>query len=169
MENKTICSKCKGQCCKQMGCHFSPEDFKEISFEALKAEIDKGHISIDWWEGNPFEEINYSFIASIDEYDFGISEIDEDDEDTIERAYFLRAKNVGANIIDASWGGTCSLLTEKGCSLSYNDRPKGGRELIPVEGNKECITNYSKQDCAKEWHTYDDILTQLYDYYAEEI
>lgn len=45
------CSRCKGTCCKTMGCHFSPDDFKEISFESLKAEIEKGFISIDWWEG----------------------------------------------------------------------------------------------------------------------
>ena len=44
------CTKCKGGCCKSMGCHFSPTDFSEITFEALKNEIEKGFISIDWWE-----------------------------------------------------------------------------------------------------------------------
>ena len=51
-EATEICTKCQGKCCKHMGCHFSPEDFEEISYDALKAEIDKGHISIDWWEGD---------------------------------------------------------------------------------------------------------------------
>ena len=41
-----ICAKCKGGCCRFYGCHFSPTDFKEISFESLKTEIEKGRISI---------------------------------------------------------------------------------------------------------------------------
>ena len=43
-------ASCKGECCKHMACHFSPSDFSEITFEALKSEIEKGYISIDWWE-----------------------------------------------------------------------------------------------------------------------
>ena len=145
MENKKICSLCKGMCCKKMGCHYSPQDFKEISFDLLKIEIDKGHISIDWWEGNPFDELD----------------------DSIERVYFLRVRNVKSKIIDPSWGGVCSLLTENGCSLEYKDRPKGGRELIPNE-KRDCILNYNKQDCAKEWYKYDEILTQLYNLYKSD-
>lgn len=49
MEKLEICKKCKGSCCKTMGCHYSPEDFKDLSFDGLKTEIDKGFISIDWW------------------------------------------------------------------------------------------------------------------------
>ena len=143
MENLKVCAECKGQCCKNMGCYYSPLDFKEISFNSLRQEIDKGHISIDWWEGNPFEENEF----------------------VIERAYFLRIRNIDSPIVDPSWGGVCSLLTENGCSLSYKNRPKGGRELIP-SAIANCETNYSKQDCAKEWYKYDTLLTQLYCYYT---
>ena len=133
MENKEICSKCKGKCCKTMGCHYSPKDFEEISFEYLMSQIDKGYISIDWWEGNPFE-----------------------DNRNIHRAFFLRVRNVESPIVDPSWGGRCSLLTETGCSLTYNERPTGGRLLIP--GEKNCVTKYTKEDCVKEWYKYNDIL-----------
>lgn len=141
MEKLKICKKCKGVCCKTVGCHYSPEDFKDLSFEGLKSEIDKGFISIDWWEGNPF-----------------------DDDRTIMKAYYLRSRNVDSTVIDASWGGVCSLLTEKGCSLSYKDRPKGGRLLIP-KGNKVCIPKYTKQQSAMDWYKYNDILAQLVEYY----
>lgn len=40
------CRKCRGECCKVMPCHYSPTDFLEITFEYLKAEIDKGRIAI---------------------------------------------------------------------------------------------------------------------------
>lgn len=46
----SACAKCKGCCCKHMGCHFAPSDFEQITFESLKNEIEKGYISIDWWE-----------------------------------------------------------------------------------------------------------------------
>ena len=51
------CKKCGGQCCKALGCQFSPSDFKKIDYDTLLNFInDTKCISIDWWEGNPFEE-----------------------------------------------------------------------------------------------------------------
>lgn len=109
MEIKTYlptkdCSKCKGQCCKNMGCHFPPTDFKEINFDALKQEIDKGFISIDWWEG-----------------DYGPE-------------FFLRMRNKNSPIVDPSWGGECILLTDTGCPLPFEERPLGARALKPSSG-----------------------------------
>lgn len=49
------CATCKGACCKQMPGHYSPTDFSDLSFEGLKAEIEKGCIAIDWWESDPKE------------------------------------------------------------------------------------------------------------------
>ena len=46
--NITLCSKCGGACCKMCGCHFSPDDFEDLSFEGLKKELLKGYISIDY-------------------------------------------------------------------------------------------------------------------------
>ena len=137
MENLELCKACKGSCCKTMGCHYSPEDFKDLSFEGLKREIEKGHISIDYWEGNPFE-----------------------DSREIRQAYYLRVRNVNSNVVDASWGGTCSLLTDSGCPLTYDSRPKGARLLIPGEG-RNCIPKYTKQQCAIDWYTYNDVLIEL--------
>lgn len=145
MENLELCSKCKGKCCKAMGCHFSPDDFEDLSFEGLKKEIDKGYISIDWWEGNPF---------------------DTDNRKEIPRAFFLRIRNRDSKIINPSWGGVCSLLTDKGCILSYNKRPKGGRDLIPAV--PECRITYTKDQCARDWYKYNDILSELEDYYYDK-
>ena len=141
MENLEICKSCGGICCKSMGCHYSPDDFKDLSFEGLKQEIDKGYISIDWWNKNPFE-----------------------DERNIYRAYFLRVRNIDSEIIDPAYRGKCSLLTDVGCLLSYKYRPKGGRTLIPALNNN-CIVKYDKQDCAKEWYEYNEVLCELVEYY----
>ena len=51
------------------------------------------------------------------------------------------------------------LLTEEGCSLSYEERPKGGRLLIPSD--HQCEVKYTKQDVACDWYEYRDILEKL--------
>lgn len=49
------CTRCKGRCCKQLPGHYAPTDFTDLSFDGLKAEIEKGAIAIDWWESDPKE------------------------------------------------------------------------------------------------------------------
>ena len=133
------CVSCKGSCCRRMGCHFSPKDFKDISFESLKAEIEtKQYISIDWWEG-----------------DYGPE-------------YYLRMRNIGGKIVDPSWGGVCIVLTETGCPFTFEERPLGARALKPKEDYYgSCDSFYTKEDCKNEWKQYDDILRELVDYFYE--
>ena len=126
-----------------MGCHYSPDDFSDLSFEGLKKEIDKGYISIDWWDYLEFEGKEY------------------------ERGYFLRVRNEYAPIVDPSWGGVCILLTEDGCPLSFEERPKGARLLIPSVN--KCKSLYTKEDCCIDWIKYHDILEELHDYYLGKI
>jgi len=135
-EATEACAKCKGLCCKTMGCHYSPRDFKDLSFEGLKSEIEKGKISIDWWEND-------------------------------EPEFFLRARNNNAPIIDPSWGGVCVNLTPAGCSLSWEERPLGGKALRPnPDMKKDCdYTTYDKENCKNEWLEYSDILWKLYEYF----
>lgn len=141
-ENKEICSKCKGRCCKNMGCHYSPRDFEKIEFEYLKNRIEKENISIDWWDGD---------ILSINEYS---------------RVYYLRCRNIDSEIVNPSWGGQCMNLTDNGCNLSFKDRPLGGKMVIPQE-SYNCINEYSKEDCVKEWRAYHSVLDKLCDYFKE--
>lgn len=136
-ENKNLCSSCKGMCCNRMGCAFSTDDFKEISFEFLKSEIEKGFISIDWWEG------------------------DIDNQNKYDRVYFLRMRNKNSHIVDPSWGGKgCILLTENGCPLSLENRPKEARLLEPKE-NRNCISHYPKEEYVRDWRKFYDILSAL--------
>lgn len=129
------CKVCKGRCCKHIGCHFSPLDFEEISFDYLKSKIEEGYISIDWWD-----EIDGS------------------------PSYYLRMRHVKKPVVDPSWGGRCILLTDDGCPLPFEKRPLGARSLEPhLHGN--CTVHYSKESCKNEWMAYDDILRQLVEYF----
>ncbi len=143
-ENIEICKLCGGKCCKGMGCHYSPRDFNEVTIDILRRELNKGYVSIDWWEGDVYNNDN-----------------------GYERVYYLRMRNKNAPIVDPSWGGECMLLTERGCSLPFDERPMGGRALIPKH-NDGCIQPYSKEDCCKEWYWYQDVLQKLCENAREE-
>lgn len=142
--NAELCKGCGGLCCKSLGCHFSPFDFKEITVESIINFINESQcVSIDWWEGNPLTN----------EHDNS-------------RCYFLRIKNRNSKVIDPSFGGVCSILTDNGCPLFFEYRPKGARELIPCEG--DCLDGYCKQQAAIEWFQYQDVMKKVYDYYFEK-
>ena len=135
-EPAEACKICKGQCCKHMGCHFSPEDFEEISFEHLKSKIEEGYISIDWW-----------------------------DENDGTCSYYLRMRHVGKQVIDPSWGGRCMLLTDEGCPLPFEQRPLGARSLEPRR-NAACIVHYSKEQCINDWKKHEALLIALFEYFT---
>lgn len=99
-----LCKKCKGKCCQAMSCHYSPTDFKEITFEYLKNIIEEtNYIAIDWWEGNPIQ-------------------------------YYLRIKTITDKVVEGSWGNTCKLWNkQKGCPLTFDKRPLGARAVQPKE------------------------------------
>lgn len=147
--NSLMCIECGGACCKMCGCHFSPDDFEEISFESLKIEIDKGYISIDYVDG----EIIYQ--------DFGV--------------YILRIRNQDAPVVDIGLRKRtqCILLTEKGCKLDYEHRPTGGKLLVPNSASSfshqmNCKSNYNISDCCYEWAPHKKLLYQLSKYYKEK-
>lgn len=106
-ENKEICASCGGVCCKHMPGSFFPDDFPiEIRRDRILAGIRAGLYQIDWWEGE-------------------------------ERAYYLRPAVTNDNrVFSPAWRGQCSFLTEKGCPLPFDSRPRTCRELVPAHPGK---------------------------------
>ena len=39
-EDREMCKKCGGSCCRNMGCHYSPDNFNNITYESLKEKIE---------------------------------------------------------------------------------------------------------------------------------
>lgn len=129
------CVVCKGECCKRMGCHFSPEDFDDISFESLKAEIEKGYISIDWWED--YEPQYYLRIRN-------------------KQAPIVDPSWGGECILLTDKG--CPLPFKKRPLGARALKPK-------EEWFGSCQTYYDKETCKNDWQKYDDILRELVDYF----
>lgn len=148
--NPELCAKCGGVCCKNCGCHFSPDDFVDISFESLKRELEKGYISIDCIDGEMICRRGFFYI--------------------------LRIRNRDAEIVDFTYIRTpCILHTKTGCKLSYDKRPMGGRFLIPVaytnsvgQSAIDCHSTYTVEDCCREWEPYQEILSKLVHYFKDK-
>jgi len=76
--------------------------------------------------------------------------------------YFLRPATVhGEAIFDPSFGGTCVLLTPKGCSLDFDQRPRGCRMLEPRPLEIGCTTDYGKPEAIRDWAPYYDMLDRV--------
>lgn len=144
--DRVQCTVCGGRCCKNSGCYFSPKDFKNISFDRLKAIILKGYISL----------------VTVPSIQSGL------EKDVI----VLKVRNKYSAVCDVKTdetNGGCILLEKTGCSFDDEDRPYGGRALVPerVEG-KSCIRGYSFRQCAEDWLPYQDILKRLYNEFLFE-
>ncbi len=148
--NINYCTTCGGECCKRCGCEFSPDDFADLSFEGLKKEIEKGYITIECIKGDEIERI--------------------------EDMLFLRVRNVNSPIVDyARRKKRCILHTDKGCKLGYEERPTGGKLLIPtiqtsglIFKSRCCRSSYRIEECCYEWSSHQKTLLELAWYFLDK-
>ena len=144
-ENKEICLKCGGYCCKNLPGNYYPKDFNlseinptEEDFKKLKKIINDSNIAIDWWEDNNYPPTKY----------------------------FLRpAIKNATQKFHPTWGGECIFLTETGCQLSYEKRPLECKNLIPKDSDSEhnCLMHneLNKETAYKAWLSYDTFIGSL--------
>lgn len=138
-----------GRCCKQYPGILEPEDLKDGVTEESLTKLLITDYCLDYWEGDLTEKkgdivINYNLLR--------------------QTAYFIRPRVKGNNrLIDASWGGECSLLTETGCSLKFDDRPVQCRDLEPDISQRHCHGDEksNKKQLAIKWLWYNDLIEQV--------
>jgi Fe-S-cluster containining protein len=147
-ENKELCKKCGGKCCKDMSGMYAPSDFKEVTIESMIKSLNTGIYSLDWWEGDPRTNIP--------------------EEDKLHQTYFIRPRHLRASIIDPSWGGICIHLHIDGCNLQYKDRPSNCRDLIPNIDSSKCHMIKTKANRVIEWIPYQDILSECYSEFIDK-
>ena len=117
-----------GRCCKASPGLFVPEDFGS-DLERMREAVSAGRVSIDWWEGDG--EIYYLRPATKD----GVGEV-----------------------FHPSWGGACNHLSDAGCGLTYEARPRQCRGLVPGEpGVRDCIEpGADKRDFVAQWEEWSE-------------
>lgn len=136
-ENKDICSKCGGYCCKKSGCDYLPSDFDNLSYNSTLEILSSGNISI---------------VAALE-----FSEL-KDGKLVVVPFLYLRARNKDRDVVDLlSIKNTCSMLTKDGCSYDINNRPSGGALLIPME-NGRC---YREAIDMSIWDNYQKVLSRV--------
>lgn len=118
----SICSKCGGRCCKTGGCGLMTCDLPELTVEGITKMLDSGKYSITFL---------YSDL-------FGIIPT-------------MHTREEGADRINNSpIRKACSLLGNKGCTLSELERPTLGLLLIP-DVNYECHLLVDAFDSIHDW------------------
>lgn len=146
-ENKKICSKCGGECCKTLPGSAHPDDFDmENGPSKLIAALNSGKWCFDYWEGDARKGEHFYL-----------------------RTYFVRPaiKGLEGEVIDATWGGECTFLTESGCSIkNIEDRPHECRFLEPLK-RQNCIQHgNTKCENSVAWLKYrkeiSKIIRELY-------
>lgn len=115
-QNKRLCKKCKGKCCSYSPCILESSDMDMSSPESIVKDIKDKKLSMipvineDFYFTNEFFTFPYLYVRGASRY----------------------SKPVDLY----SMNGPCVHLTEKGCDFSYEDRPSGGKLLIPEKDHK---------------------------------
>ena len=134
LENKELCKKCGGYCCKKSECDYFPRDFESLTTKAILEILKDGNISIV--SSLKFRELKNGKLI-------------------MEPLLYLRARNKDRNIVDLlSIKTPCSLLTENGCPYDLEHRPSGGVNLIPGNSKYECFPKEDVKKLIEGWQSY---------------
>ena len=154
--NYGLCKKCGGSCCKRNACDCSPEDFGN-DIEKMREALKTGNYSIDF---------SRCYANSFLIEPRGVTLLTEKIINSGEEFLYIRPKNQGRPTVDIIHGedieGPCIFWNkETGCSLKYEERPMGGRTLIPSPDPNKCIPQYSKDLMRKDWKPFTKELADL--------
>lgn len=146
---EAVCDDCKKCCLQNGGCHFSPDDFKEKSFEYLRGEIEKGYISI-----SNVGEQTYCGMPILPEWT-------------------LKVRRVGAAIVEtevdySKTSGCILFAVYEYCPLAK--RPTGCLNYIPginIWGEFSCRKSIGMYKQEQDWRAYQDVLLQLVEVFKD--
>ena len=150
--DSTICSSCKGACCKNSACDYLPADipmYKKDIIKLLKSK--KATIASNVVVGVINEKI------------------------TSAPMLYIKAREVGKGDIDLiSFKTSCSHITENGCGL--DKKPSGALLLIPgpggLNGTEETRCKNLIEDkrtlVMHEWLKHQKLLTQIVEYLTND-
>ena len=142
-QNAEICRDCGGECCQRSAGIAWPQDFGPEStlVETLVSYLVTGFWAVDCWDGDPRPQRKRKSAK-------------------LDQVWYIRPahKNAVGKLVDRSWGGECRLwCKEYGCSLSFENRPRGCRMLIPDKSHR-CgygdTKENGKESAALAWIPY---------------
>lgn len=145
------CAKCGGRCCKERGCSLSPEDMLRV----LTAEnADMNLADVD--EKSAFRKGLLTLLQEGKLY--AVDCISQNGHPF----YYLRMRHKCYTFIGVEAMGECIALTPSGCSLSEEERPKGGR-FLKSSPDGHCMQHYMKEDMLADWEPYQSIFSGIWE------
>lgn len=140
LENKELCAKCGGRCCKISGCMYFVNDFESMKLYYLESVLDTGRVSIK-------ALLEFSHLPN--------------GKPVVTPTLYLKARNVNRDVIDlVSFENTCASLEENGCHFTYEERPSGGVNHVPKE-NLECYSTFEATDEIVKFLPYQKVLQRI--------
>lgn len=162
------CVKCRGRCCKERGCSLAPEDMlRALAVRNKEIEITDTKLTNADTE---LRDTNKKSVLS----DVLLHMLQNDEHYAIDCVsqsgrpfYYLRMRHKCYTFIGVEAMGECMALTPSGCSLSEEERPKGGRFLkSSPDGN--CVQHYTKEEMLADWEPYQSLLSEIWEkFYGE--
>ncbi|MBQ8597163.1 MAG: hypothetical protein IJ409_05160 [Lachnospiraceae bacterium] len=146
----TECAECRGKCCRENGCCLSPEDL----FRALS----KINETINFRRMLQRELKEHLLTLLKDEE--GLYAIDR----TVSSKgpfYYLRMRHKCYTFVGVDAMGECVALTDVGCRLSGEERPKGGR-FLKSSPDRHCVQMYTMEEMCTDWEPYQKLLSEIY-------
>ncbi len=159
----TECSQCKGRCCRERGCSLSPQDM----WQALKQRSDfggwvedvPGVIPVKSKEGRQLREMLLQLLNQPDGL-YALDFFSEKDGP----CFYLRMRHKCYTFIGVDAIGECVALTESGCALTEEQRPKGGR-FLESRPDGHCIQHYTREQMCEDWTPYVEVLKDIWEEY----
>lgn len=148
IENRDVCAKCGGRCCKNTPCGYLPLDF----------------IGLD--PGDKYQKQAGVFKRKIDVGEAGVkvlfehSPIGSEFPDGIIPFFAMGAVGESGRLVDFYGADDrCRLLGESGCRLALDERPSMGAAIIPNErsiddAREGCGGGIEREDFIKQWLPY---------------
>lgn len=144
------CSICKGRCCRERGCALSPKDLTDEELAAL-TDADSAYIMLSG-EGN-------GYITGERLYTIDVTHTFEG------KMYYLRMRTKCYTFVGVEGFGECVALTDAGCSLNYEKRPKGGR-MLKSSRDYHCHQEYGVDEMRADWEPYQEVLGSIFEKYS---
>lgn len=167
-ESAEVCRVCGGACCKANGCSLAPEDMLRELAEWKAKQEDGGETRKDrdavlekQQSGLPqrtwLERWLQASQCAIDSFTGQSGP-----------CYYIRMRHKCFTFIGVDAMGECIALTDRGCSLSYERRPRGGRYL---EGRQDrrCLQHYTREQMETDWSPYQQLLSEIWDRWHDRL
>lgn len=157
--DEEACRFCKGKCCQKAPCNNAPSDFG-YDRSLMEKALESGNYGIDLARNE-----HYAFVfESSGHLTLSLQYLLDSKTD----ALYMRPRckdRPAVDIIhdpDADEGPCVFWSLEKGCALSYEDRPMFGRTLIPSPlGPEYCVPTLVKKDLIRLWKPYTEFLYEM--------